>query len=123
MDKPNEPQEASSEVINISVLSPEETLYHGQARALTCHNEDGDFDLLPLHTNFISLIDKYVIIHLPNGEQKKITIDKALMKAIGNNVTILLNINLTERDNIFKALFKQVEESQNKSQKDSPQNK
>jgi len=123
MDKQNEPQEASSEVINISVLSPEETLYHGQARALTCHNEDGDFDLLPLHTNFISLIDKYVIIHLPNGEQKKITIDKALMKAIGNNVTILLNINLTERDNIFKALFKQVEESQNKSQKDSPQNK
>ncbi len=123
MDKPNEPQEASSEVINISVLSPEETLYHGQARALTCHNEDGDFDLLPLHTNFISLIDKYVIIHLPNGEQKKITIDKALMKAIENNVTILLNINLTERDNIFKALFKQVEESQNKPQKDSPKNK
>lgn len=105
-------QEPSSEIINISVLSPEETLYSGEARALTCHNEDGDFDVLPLHTNFISLIDKYVIIHMPSGDNKKITIGKALMKAIENNITILLNIDLSERDTIFKALFKQVEESQ-----------
>ncbi len=102
----------SSEIINISVLSPEETLYSGQARALTCHNEDGDFDVLPLHTNFISLIDEYVIIHLPNGEKKKITIAKALMKAIENNITILLNIDLTERDVVLKALFKQASQTQ-----------
>lgn len=110
----NELQDAtpSSEIINISVLSPEETLYNGQATALTCHNEDGDFDVLPLHTNFISLIDQYVIIHITSGEKKKITIGKALMKAIENNITILLNIDLTERDVILKALFKQVEEGQ-----------
>ncbi len=108
--------EPSAEIINISVLSPEETLYSGQARALTCHNEDGDFDVLPLHTNFISLIDKYVIIHMTNAEKKKITIGKALMKAIENNITILLNIDLTERDTIFKALFKQVEESQRENE-------
>lgn len=106
-----EEKELSSEIINISVLSPEETLYIGQATALTCHNEDGDFDVLPLHTNFISLIDEYVIIHLPNGEQKKITIGKALMKAIENNITILLNIDLTERDAVLKALFKQAGET------------
>ncbi len=102
----------SSEIINISVLSPEETLYSGQAKALTCHNEDGDFDVLPLHTNFISLIDEYVIIHMLNGERKKITIAKALMKAIENNITILLNIDLTERDVVLKALFKQASQSQ-----------
>jgi F0F1-type ATP synthase epsilon subunit len=102
-------QTPSSKIINISVISPEETLYNGQARALTCHNEDGDFDVLPLHTNFISLIDKYIIIHQLSGENKKITIEKALMKAIENNITILLNIDLTERDVILKALFKQVE--------------
>lgn len=105
----------SAELINISVLSPEETLYQGQAKALTCHNEDGDFDVLPLHTNFISLIDQYVIIHLLSGEKKKITIGKALMKAIENNITILLNIDLTERDVILKALFKQAEENPNSS--------
>lgn len=104
--------EPSSEKIVISVLSPEETLYSGEATALTCHNADGDFDVLPLHTNFISLIDEYVIIHMLNGEKRKITIGKALMKAIENNITILLNIDLTERDLIFKALFKQIEDEQ-----------
>lgn len=102
-------QAPSSKIINISVISPEETLFSGQASAITCHNEDGDFDVLPLHTNFISLIDKYIIIHQVNGQNKKITIEKALMKAIENNITILLNIDLTERDVILKALFKQVE--------------
>ena len=108
-------QQPSAQIISISVLSPEETLYNGQATALTCHNEDGDFDVLPLHTNFISLIDEYVIIHLPNGEKKKITIGKALMKAIENNITILLNIDLTERDVVLKALFKQAGETANTS--------
>ncbi len=99
-----------NQYINITVLSPEETLYNGKATALTCHNLDGELDILPSHSNFISLIDEYVIIHMTDGNQKKITIGKALIKALGDQIIILLNVDLTERDIIFKALFKQIEE-------------
>jgi F-type H+-transporting ATPase subunit epsilon len=98
------------QTINITVLSPEETLFSGKATALTCHNLDGEFDILPSHSNFISLVDEYVIIHTIDGKQKKITIAKALLKALGDEIIILLNVDLTERDLIFKALFKQIEE-------------
>lgn len=99
-----------NQTINITVLSPEETLFNGKATALTCHNLDGEFDILPSHSNFISLIDEYVIIHTIEGKEKKITIGKALLKAVGDQIIILLNVDLTERDLIFKALFKQIEE-------------
>lgn len=99
-----------NQTINITVLSPEETLFNGKARALTCHNLDGELDILPSHSNFISLIDEYVIIHTLDGKEKKITIGKALIKALGDEIIILLNVDLTERDIIFKALFKQIEE-------------
>ncbi len=99
-----------NQTINILVLSPEETLYNGNAVALTCHNEDGELDILASHSNFISLIDEYVIIHTVDGKEKKISIGRALIKALGDQIIILLNVDLTERDIIFKALFKQIED-------------
>ena len=83
-----------NQTINITVISPEETLFKGQAKALTCHNLDGVLDILPSHSNFISLIDKYIIIHSLDGKEKKITIGKALIKALADEIIILLNVDL-----------------------------
>ena len=39
-------------------------------------------------------------------------IGRGLLKAIENKIMILLNIDLTEQDVVFKALFKQIEDKQ-----------
>ncbi|OGK35335.1 hypothetical protein A3A93_02900 [Candidatus Roizmanbacteria bacterium RIFCSPLOWO2_01_FULL_38_12] len=112
MQQPNVSQPVN---LQISILSPDKIIYLGQAEAVTCKNEKGVFDILPLHSNFISLIDDYIIIHLPRGREHKIKIGRGLLKAIENKITILLNIDLTEKDVIFKALFKQIEDNQKKT--------
>ncbi len=99
--------------LEISILSPDKTVYLGQAEALTCKNEKGEFDILPLHSNFISLIDDYIQVHLRGGKTQKINIGRGLLIAFENKITILLNVDLTEQDVVFKALFKQIEEKQN----------
>ena len=101
--------------LQISIMSPDKTVYLGQAEAVTCNNEKGEFDILPLHSNFISLIDDYITVHLPGGKTQRMNIDRGLLKAFENKITILLNIDLTEQDVIFKALFKQIEDKQQKS--------
>ncbi len=100
--------------LQISILSPDKTVYLGRAEAVTCKNEKGEFDILPLHSNFISLIDDYIKIHLIGGKIQKINIGRGLLKAIENKITILLNVDLTEQDVVFKALFKQIEDKQKK---------
>lgn len=112
---------ANDAKINITVLSPNETLFSGEAAAITCHNDEGDFDVLPLHTNFISLINQSILIHLINGETKKIDIGNALLKALENNITILLNIDLTEKDVLFKALFQQLDKGKQQAPANQPQ--
>ena len=98
--------------LQISILSPDKAVYLGWAEAVTCKNEKGEFDILPLHSNFISLIDDYITIHLQGGKTLRMNIGRGLLKAIENKIMILLNIDLTEQDVVFKALFKQIEDKQ-----------
>jgi len=80
--------------LEISILSPDKTVYLGQAEAVTCKNEKGEFDILPLHGNFISLIDDYITVHLPGGKTQRINIDGGLLKAFENKITILTGLML-----------------------------
>jgi F0F1-type ATP synthase epsilon subunit len=109
--------------IHLILLAPEKTLYSGDVQAITCHNYQGEFDILPFHSNFVSLIDSHVILHTAGGKVQKIEIGKALLKASENSITILLDIDLTERDILFKALFQQIEDNKQSSTSNPPQKK
>ena len=61
-----------------------------------------------------------MIIHVTKEKQYKIPIGKALLKASQDAITILLNIDLSERDILFKALFQQLEDQ--KTAGESPKN-
>jgi len=45
--------------------------FRGTISSLTAYNDKGELDILPMHTNFVSIVKKYVIVNkgLPN-EQK-----------------------------------------------------
>src|SRR5258708_4239839 len=54
----------NTETIHLSIRNRENILYDADVRALSAVNGSGPFDVLPQHANFISVIEKYVIIHL-----------------------------------------------------------
>lgn len=61
-------------------------------KAVTSVNDKGKFDILPDHTNFISIIKDYVIIHKKDGTDQEVKITRGVMKVQQNNVTIYLGI-------------------------------
>ncbi len=78
--------------ISLIIKTREATLYQGEVRALTSHNAVGQFDILPEHANFISLIEKAIIVHELSGKKREIRFDVALLKIVQNKVEIYLGV-------------------------------
>ncbi|MCD6528263.1 hypothetical protein J7K44_01340 [bacterium] len=66
--------------------------FKGKAEAVSSQNKLGKFDILPGHTNFITLIFKNLIIHTP--DKKKITYQfkRGVLETSENKVRIFLGL-------------------------------
>ncbi|QQS44642.1 F0F1 ATP synthase subunit epsilon [Candidatus Roizmanbacteria bacterium] len=101
--------------LDVTIISPEEVLFEGKAQSVSCHNPKGSFDVLYEHTNFMSMIDKQITIIDPNGNTREFPIEQALIQVKNNEVTILVNIQISKKDSFFTNLFKQKEKNLTKS--------
>lgn len=79
-------------VLVVNIKSPEEIFFQGQADAISSINEVGDFDVLPLHENFISLIQKTLVIYQKGQKLKEMQIETGVIKVANNNVNIFLGL-------------------------------
>ena len=86
---------SSPTLLNVKIVSPENILFEGQALSLTCINKEGQFDILPFHSNFISLIYESITVFPLSAEPIKIPIGYALLKCLSNNITIFTNVDIS----------------------------
>lgn len=82
----------SKTTISVSVRNSNTVLFEGLAKAISSQNEKGTFDILPLHTHFISLIKQTIIIHEIAGTKKSFPIESGVLRVIDNNIDIFLGI-------------------------------
>jgi F0F1-type ATP synthase epsilon subunit len=66
--------------------------FEGYVKALSSINDRGLFDILPYHTNFISIIKEKIIIHKEDGSHQEIPIDAGVLKQLNNTVQVFLGI-------------------------------
>ena len=59
--------------------------------AVSSYNEVGLFDVLPMHTNFISLIKNKIITH-KGEESKEIKVGTGLLQVVGSQIHIFLGL-------------------------------
>ena len=52
----------TSKEFTVTITSPDERLWEGQAHSITTENSKGPFDILPGHPNFITMIKLVLII-------------------------------------------------------------
>lgn len=69
-----------------------EIYFEGKAKSISSKNRLGKFDILPRHTNFISLIFESLTIVTP--EEKKITYQfkRGVLEVSANKVNIFLGL-------------------------------
>ena len=82
----------TEEKLKVIVKSPEGIVFDGQVYAITSFNINGLFDVLPFHSNFVSIIKEKLILHETKDASKEIKIENGVMKISENNVEIFLGL-------------------------------
>lgn len=67
-------------------------IFDGEVRSVTSYNDAGEFDVLPLHENFISIIKKYLKIFPKIGDEINISLKIGVLKVRSNKVDIYIGI-------------------------------
>ena len=76
----------------VQILSPTKVLFTGSAIALTSYNKQGRFDILAYHANFISIVEKYLIVHPDRKNRRKIDIKTGVLHCKNNEVKVFVDI-------------------------------
>ena len=83
----------ADEKLAVKIISPTKLYFDGSANAFTAINETGEFDVLPHHHNFISLLIPCTAkIVTPSGSVQEIEISGGIMQVKDNSVTVFLDI-------------------------------
>jgi F0F1-type ATP synthase epsilon subunit len=78
--------------LTVNIKSRKEVLFVGVAYSVTSMNELGFFDVLPFHTNFVTLIKDFIIVDQGLPTEKTIKLDKGILTVVSNTVKIYVGI-------------------------------
>lgn len=73
------PVKASEVKIHVIVRNRMKILFDDDVKSLTSKNDSGVFDILPEHSNFITLITSPLIMRKPDGQKQEITFTSGLL--------------------------------------------
>ena len=88
---------ATLEYINVTVVSPQEVLFSGQAKSVSSKNSAGNFDILPQHAHFITIVENHPII-VRTVDKKNLTFKfpLAIIYNFENNVKVFAQLPITQ---------------------------
>jgi len=70
----------------------EKESFEGEAEAVSSQNRLGKFDILPEHTNFITLIFGALTIHTPDKKKFAYQFERGVLEVSENKVNIFLGL-------------------------------
>lgn len=77
--------------IAVDIRNRKEQFFKGDAKTVTSLNDTGEFDVLPKHANFVTLIRGYIIVDKGLATEKKFEIDNGVLAAKTNAVDVYLD--------------------------------
>jgi F0F1-type ATP synthase epsilon subunit len=78
--------------IHLLVRNRDKIFFDEDVKAITSVNDTGLFDILPQHSNFISIIHDYIVIHKLEGTKQRININNGVLKVKDNLINCYINI-------------------------------
>jgi F0F1-type ATP synthase epsilon subunit len=82
----------STDVLRVEVRSRQGLVFEGDLYAVSSYNTKGLFDVLPRHTNFISMIQKKVTLRQLDGRTDEIGVENGVMMVENNKVMVFLGV-------------------------------
>ena len=78
--------------LQVQVRSRQGLFFEGELFAVSSYNAAGKFDVLPDHTNFISMIQKEVVLRRADGNKDEIGVENGVMMVENNKVMVFLGV-------------------------------
>jgi F0F1-type ATP synthase epsilon subunit len=86
------PKKVQSDSMTVKVYAPFKVYFDGPASSLTAVNRVGQFDILPNHHNFISLLEPGdVTVRAPSQPDFKLPINRGVIHVKADEVKVFLD--------------------------------
>jgi len=74
----------------VTVRNRDTLLFEGKALAVSSYDAAGPFDVLPRHTNFISVLKNMLTIVTENGRRIHLPVERGVLKVSSNRVEVYI---------------------------------
>lgn len=96
--------------LQVSVVSPERQLYHGEAHWITLTGTDGQFGIWPRHVAMVAALGGGpLLIGLPNHDRAEFVVSDGFVSVADNVITILVDRAVTKDDVDAEAARRELE--------------
>ncbi len=85
-------KDAVQDKITVSIKNKKEQLFLGDASSVTSKNDDGVFDILPFHVNFITLIYDFIVIDRNQPTERRFEMENGVLYTLGNKIDIYIGL-------------------------------
>ena len=80
-------------LMHVKVYAPFKVYYDAEAYSVSARNRTGDFDVLPHHKNFMTLlIPCNVVVRSPGKPDFKLPISRGIMHVKADKTTVFLDV-------------------------------
>lgn len=79
--------------LHVYIRDRDKVILNSDVRTVSGVNEKGVFDILPLHSNFISLIEQHIILTRTDGTKETISVNNGILRVIENRVEIYVGVH------------------------------
>jgi F0F1-type ATP synthase epsilon subunit len=79
--------------VHFRIVSPRKVLFENDALSVSSRNSKGNFDILPKHANFMTIIEKApLIIRLDQNQQIKFDLSFGVIYSVNGQVNIYTDL-------------------------------
>ena len=81
-----------SDLLSVTVRDRKGVVWEGEATAVSGRNVAGPFDVLPQHSNFISIISKKLVVKTADKKTREFNVDSGILQVREGKVMIYLGV-------------------------------
>lgn len=79
-------------VLKVEVRSRQGVVFNGELAAVSSFNSVGPFDILPEHSNFVSMIKNKLVLRRADGRIEELNVDNGVIMVEKNEVKIFVGV-------------------------------
>lgn len=84
---------ASHDTLHVFIRNRDSVMFQGDVVSISTRNEKGIFDILPLHSNFISLVEQKLILQKIDGQKQEFFVSNGILRVSENRVEVYIGVH------------------------------